>query len=166
MVLRALDVNDRDALRALFFRLSPESRRRRFLTGKTDLSDSELTYLTDIDHVRHEALAAIEPGSSLLIGVARYVAWAERTNAAEIAIAVADDMQQQGVGMRLAESLIRRARENGIEVLTATTLWENHAARALARRLGFHARASAGSVIELELHLDDAAVQAAAAPFP
>jgi hypothetical protein len=41
-------------------RLGAESRRRRFLTGKTRLSERELTYFTDIDHVHHEAVTAID----------------------------------------------------------------------------------------------------------
>lgn len=153
--LRPLRVNDRDALRTLFARLSPESRRRRFLTGKTELSDRELTYFTDIDHLRHEALTAIDRGDCSLVGVARYVTWPERADAADVAIEVADDMQRKRIGLILAEALIRRARENGIKVLTATTLWENDAARALARRMGFRARFSAGNEIELELQLPD-----------
>jgi RimJ/RimL family protein N-acetyltransferase len=153
--LRPLRVSDRDALRTLFARLSPESRRRRFLTGKTGLSDRELTYFTDIDHLRHEALTAIDPGDGSIVGVARYVMWPERADAADVAIEVADDIQRNGIGLMLAEALIQRARENGIKVLTATTLWENHAARALARRMGFRARSSAGNEIELELQLPD-----------
>src|SRR6516165_2613346 len=58
--LRPLCVSDREALRTLFARLSPESRRRRFLTGKPKLSDRELTYFTDVDHIRHVALAVID----------------------------------------------------------------------------------------------------------
>ena len=42
---------------------------------------------------------------------------------------------------------------NGFSVLTASTLWENRAARALLRGMGFQARGSEGSVIELELEL-------------
>ena len=45
------------------------------------------------------------------------------------------------------------ARTNGFTLLTATTLWENRPARALLRRLGFRARASHGTEIELELEL-------------
>jgi hypothetical protein len=55
----------------------------------------------------------------------------------------------------LCEALIRRARANGVTVLTATMLWENRPARALARRVGFRARSSAGNEIELELALVD-----------
>jgi RimJ/RimL family protein N-acetyltransferase len=154
--LRPLCVSDREALRRLFARLSPESRRRRFLIAKPKLSERELTYFTDVDHLRHEALAVIDREDSSIVGVARYVRWPERAGAADVAIEVADDWQRNGIGLMLAEALIRRARENGINVLTATTLWENRAARALARRVGFRARSSAGHEIELELQLDAA----------
>jgi RimJ/RimL family protein N-acetyltransferase len=151
--LRPLGVSDREALRTLFARLSPESRRRRFLTGKPKLSERELTYLTEVDHVRHEALAAIDGQDGSLVGVARYVMWPERAGVADVAIEVVDDLQRNGIGLMLAEALIQRARANGIEVLTATTLWENRAARVLARRVGFRARSSAGTGIDLEMQL-------------
>ena len=154
--LRPMCISDREGLRTLFARLSPESRRRRFLTGKPELSARELTYLTDVDHVRHEALSAIDPADGSIVGVARYATWPGRAGAADVAIEVADDLHRNGVGLMLAEALIRRARENGIIVLTATTLWENHAARSLARRVGFRARASAGNELELELQLPPA----------
>ena len=154
--LRPLCVSDREAVRTLFARLSPESRRRRFLTAKPKLSDRELTYFTDVDHLRHEALAVIDREDSSIVGVARYVTWPERAGAADVAIEVADDLHRNGIGVMLAEALIRRARKNGINVLTATTLWENRPARALARRVGFRARSSAGNAIDLELQLDTA----------
>jgi RimJ/RimL family protein N-acetyltransferase len=154
--LRPLCVSDREALRALFARMSPESRRRRFLTGKRELSDRELTYLTNVDHVRHEALTAIDHRDGSIVGVARYVRWPERAGAADVAIEVADDLQRNGIGLMLAEALIERARENGINVLTATTVWENRPARTLLRRLRFRACASHGSEIELELELQPA----------
>jgi RimJ/RimL family protein N-acetyltransferase len=154
--LRPLCVSDREAFRTLFARLSPESRRRRFLTAKPKLSDRELTYLTDVDHVRHEAVAVVDREDGSIVGVGRYAMWPERAGAADVAIEVADDLQRNGIGLMLAEALIRRARENGIDVLTATTLWENRAARALARRVGFRARSSAGNEIELELQMDAA----------
>jgi len=149
--LRPIRVSDGEAVRTLFARLSPESRRRRFLTAKPELSDRELMYLIDVDHVRHEALAAIDSKDGSIVGVARYVEWPERAGAADTAIEVADDLRSNGIGLMLAEALIRRARENGINVLTATTLWENGAARALARRVGFRARSGAGTEIEVEL---------------
>ena len=151
--IRPLVVGDRDGLAALFGRLSPESRRLRFLSPKPRLTARELTYLTDVDHIRHEALAAVDADDGSIVGVARYVGVANRLGVADVAIEVADDMQRTGIGLTLARAVVLRAQENGITVLTATTLWENRVARALAHRLGFVARASSGVEIELELEL-------------
>src|SRR5205814_593277 len=138
---------------ALFARLSPESRYRRFLSPKVRLSDKELRYFTEIDHVRHEALAAVDGDDGSIVGVARYVQCSDRPCVADLAIEVADDVQRRGIGLMLAGALVQRARENGLAGLVATTLWENRAARALVRRLGFRARGGRGVEIELELSL-------------
>ena len=58
---RPIGPDDRDGLAALFARLTPESRRRRFLSLKHELTPRELAYLSDTDHVTHEAIAAITP---------------------------------------------------------------------------------------------------------
>jgi RimJ/RimL family protein N-acetyltransferase len=149
--IRPLLRGDRRGLAALFARLSRESRRLRFLSPKPELSERELTFLSNVDHIRHEALVAIDAVDGSIVGVARYVRWDDRPGAADVAIEVADDLQRSGIGLMLAKALVRRAHENGLTVLTATTLWENRPARALAHRVGFMARASLGTEIELEL---------------
>jgi ribosomal protein S18 acetylase RimI-like enzyme len=151
--VRPLEPSDRGRLVALFKRLSPESRRRRFLGPKPELSERDLRYLTAVDHQWHEALAAVDRRDGSIVGVARYVGHAGRPTAADVALAVADEVQRQGIGTALARCLIGRARANGFDVLTASTLWENRGARLLLRRLGFHARGSEGTVLELELDL-------------
>jgi RimJ/RimL family protein N-acetyltransferase len=151
---RPLSSDDRDRLAGLFDRLTFESRRRRFLSPKLALTTRELAYLTDIDHVAHEAIAAVDQRDDSIVGVARYVRVPDRPGEAEVAAEVADDIHRMGVGTELAVRLVDRARANGITLLTATTLWENRPARALLRRLGFRARASHGAEIELELTLN------------
>jgi len=151
--VRPLEPSDRSGLAALFKRLSPESRRQRFLGAKPTLSDRELTYLTNVDHRWHEALAAVDGRDGSIVGVARYVRVPGRPAAADGAIAVADDHQGRGIGTVLVRCLVARARANGFSVLTADTLWDNRRARALLRGAGFQARGSSGAVIELELEL-------------
>jgi RimJ/RimL family protein N-acetyltransferase len=90
-----------------------------------------------------------------IVGVARYVRQPNRADAAELAIEVADAFQIMGIGTALAGLTIERAQANGLKFLTATTLWENHAARRLLRRLGFRARKSRGREIEHELKLEE-----------
>ena len=155
---RAINSDDRDGFARLFTRLTPESRHRRFLSPKPELTPRELAFLTDIDHVGHEAIAAVDQRDGSIVGVARYVRVADRAGVADVAVEVADELHGMGVGTALARRLVERARANGFTLLTATTLWENRPARAraLLRRLGFCARASHGSEIELELELTPA----------
>jgi len=154
--LRPLTRDDRDGLLSLFDRLSEESRWRRFMSPKPTLAPRELDYLTDIDHVAHEAFAAVDERDGSLAGVARYVRHAGTECSAELAVEVADELQRRGIGTALCIRVVERARENGLTVLTATALWSNQPARRLLRRLGFHARRSQGREIELALALDGA----------
>ena len=154
LLLRPLSTDDRAGLAALFARLTPESRYRRFLSPKRELTPRELTYFTDIDHLHHEAFAAVDRRDGSIVGVGRYVHEADRAGVAAVAVEVADELQGMGIGTALARRVVRRARANGFALLTATALWENRPARALLRRLEFHARGSDGGVIDLELELN------------
>jgi GNAT superfamily N-acetyltransferase len=123
--IRPIASDDKEALVRGFKRLSPRSRYRRFLSPHGRLSPRELRYLTEVDHSDHEALVALDPGSGEGIGVARYVRSDEDPSAAELAVAVIDDWQRQGVGTRLVTELSERAREEGITRFTALVLADN-----------------------------------------
>ena len=151
--LRPIGPDDRERMVSMFVRLSPESRLMRFNTPKPRLTSRELAFLTDVDHFRHVALAAVDHGDGSIVGTARYVEEAGRPGVADIAVEVIDELQGRGIGTALATAVIERARENGFTLLTATTLWENRRARGLLRRLRFHARASNRGELQLELAL-------------
>jgi RimJ/RimL family protein N-acetyltransferase len=151
--VRALGPDDRDALALTFARMSPESRRRRFLGPKPKLSSRELTMLTDVDHVSHEALVAIDESDGTIVGVARYNAWARRAGVADLAVAVIDDWQGRRLGTRLALQTIERAKLNGFSLVTGTTFWDNRAARRMLRTLGFNTVGYDGALLDMELRL-------------
>jgi RimJ/RimL family protein N-acetyltransferase len=152
--VRTVTSGDRDALGALFARMSLESRHMRFLTSKTDFSLRELTYLTDVDHLCHEAFAAIDERDGSIVAVARYVWIDDRPWTAEMAAEGVDDLQGLGIGTVLAQLTVKAARDNGFELLRATTLADNHRARALLRRLGFRPTRRSGRELEFALALD------------
>jgi len=152
LVLRAVERTDRDRIHELFDRLGEESRYRRFLTPKRELSERELADLSEIDHVRHEAIAAVDQRDGSFAGLVRVVARSDRP-AADMAIEVADELQHMGIGSCLTARILERAGEIGFATLTATTLRHNPPARALLKRFGFSAAASAGHEIELEREL-------------
>jgi RimJ/RimL family protein N-acetyltransferase len=155
--LRPIGAHDRDGLAGLFGRLSPESRRLRYLLPKRALTSRELASATDVDHVRDEAIVAIDVSDGSIVGVARYAHDADRAGVADVAVEVADELQGLGIGTELARRVVDRARANGFTVLTATTLWENRDARALLRRLGFRACWIRNGSIDQQLQLDDGA---------
>jgi RimJ/RimL family protein N-acetyltransferase len=148
--VRPIDSRDRDAFSAWFGRLSDESRRRRFLGPKPRLSARELTFLTEVDHVSHTTLVAVDDDGRL-IGEARYAV--EEPGTADFAVTVADEWQGRGVGTRLARRLIGAARANGMNRLTALTLAENAPARKLLERLGFRPVGYDGEALEYALVL-------------
>lgn len=121
--VRPIAPEDKAALRAAFHRMSPESRYRRFFSPLTDLSARDLAYLTEIDHHDHEALAAIDPASDGIVGVARFVRTED--GRAEASIAVGDEWQHRGVGTGLLERLAARAREEGLTHFVALVLSDN-----------------------------------------
>jgi RimJ/RimL family protein N-acetyltransferase len=150
--VRPIEKADRDAFSTWFGRLSPESRRRRFHGPKPKLSARELTYLTEVDHVSHTALLAVD-GAGELVAEARYATSRPDSRVADFAVTVADAWQGRGVGSRLAAELVRVARANGMTQLTAIALWENAAARALLRRLGFRYAGNDADALEYVLAL-------------
>jgi RimJ/RimL family protein N-acetyltransferase len=153
VTIRPIERHDRNRLRRLFMRLTPESRYGRFFSPKPELTERELAYLVDIDHVHHEALAAVDESDGSFVAAARYVQLPDQPDVADVAIEVADDLHRQGIGTALAIRTLDRARANGFTHITATTLHDNAPARALLRLLHFHPRSSRVHEIEFGLEL-------------
>ena len=151
--VRSIGPTDRDAVASVFARMSHESRRLRFLATKPRLTETELTYLTAVDHATHEALAAIDRDGRM-VAIARYVSDVSLPYTAEVAVEVVDDHHGRGLGAALVRHVVDRARENGYRRLTATMLWQNQPARALFRKLGFRVRGAGQGLLDLELDLE------------
>jgi GNAT superfamily N-acetyltransferase len=149
--VRPIDAADRGPLAEAFERLSDRSRHQRFLAPKPRLTTRELEYLTDIDHVTHEALVAIDETTGHIVGVGRYATGHGGGVVADMALAVADAWQRRGIGHGLAVRLVERARANGMARLTGTTLADNLRARSLLDRLGFRVCSAGAGVLELVL---------------
>jgi RimJ/RimL family protein N-acetyltransferase len=132
VVIRPIEPDDRSTLAAAHLRLTPESQYRRYFGAKPRLSQSDLDYLTRIDHREHEAILAIDPATGDGIGAARYVRTAP--GIAEPAFVIAEEWRRRGLASRLLEALAERAQEEAIRRFEAPVLATNHEAiRALAR---------------------------------
>ena len=106
-------------------RSSAQSLYRRFFGLKRHFSDQEIAYFLNLDFVNHVALVAvIEEGSkSVIVGGGRYVV--HEAGKAEIAFAVVDAYQGQGIGRALMRHLAGIAREAELKELTAEVLPDN-----------------------------------------
>ena len=108
-VVRPIRPDDAPRLAEGLRQLSPESRHRRFLFSKGSFSPEELDDFTHCDGVHHLALVLVatdpEGREHEFIAVARCIGDAADAGLAEVAIAVADDRQHQGVGEMLVRAL-------------------------------------------------------------
>jgi GNAT superfamily N-acetyltransferase len=139
-------------------RFGTESRYRRFLGTKQRLSTRELAFFTELDHIDHEAIGALDPETGEGLGVARYMRDKERPHAAEAAVSVIDAMQGVGLGSALLTRLTYRAAQNGVRCFTASLLTSNHSMLRLFEKLGtvrVTARNGAETEIDVELPLSD-----------
>lgn len=151
VAIRPITADDRPRLSRAFKQLSPRSRYLRFQAPMPELTERQLSYLTDVDHHDHEALVALDDAGDM-IGVARYVR--VDPEAAEFAIAVADEWQGRGLGTELLDRLVERARDEDVRRFNAVVLAENAEAIRLLERLGDAApQQSAGPQIEFEVEL-------------
>jgi GNAT superfamily N-acetyltransferase len=141
--IRAIAGDDPAIVTACFDGLSDASRRLRFFGAKRALSEADLAYLTGADGRDHLAFAAVRRpvsgGETEVLGVARCIRSTPGSDTAELAMAVVDRAQGNGVGSALLEHLIVAAREQGIRRFRCAVLADNEGMRALAKRLGGHA---------------------------
>jgi GNAT superfamily N-acetyltransferase len=124
LVIRPVGPEDKPLIADGFERLSARSRYRRFFRPLDRLSARDLAYLTEIDHHDHEALAALDPATGQLIGVARYVR-SDAPDEAEVSVVVGDPWQRRGVATALLEHLVERARAEGVRNFVALVMDEN-----------------------------------------
>jgi len=153
VVVRPLVPGDQRLVREVFDRLGPDSRLRRFLAVTPELPEPRLRSISGVDDERVEGLLAVDAGDGRALGWATLARLPGDERAAEVSVAVADDVQRLGVGTLLLEEVARRAPALGVEVLAGTVAGENRRARRLLERLGDARSATSGGVVELRVRL-------------
>jgi GNAT superfamily N-acetyltransferase len=129
ITVRPLRSGETGVVQAVFDRLGPRSRLLRFGGAKNVLLPGELEQLARVDGDHHVLVAWLEGEP---VGIARLV---RDGSTAEVAFAVADELQGNGVGTVLTQRLAEDARAAGIETLRATLSAENRASLALLKRM-------------------------------
>jgi RimJ/RimL family protein N-acetyltransferase len=123
--IRALRPDDRADLLAAIDRTSKGSLFRRFFAAKRGFTEQEIAFYLNPDFVNHVALAAVveEDGRSAIVGGGRYIVVQPGT--AEVAFAVVDQYQGQGIGAALMRHVAAVARAAGLDKLIADVLPDN-----------------------------------------
>jgi len=134
--IRALKPDDKTDMLAAVTRIGAQSMRRRFFGAKRDFSAAEQAFYLNVDFVKHVALVAVveEGDRAAIVGGGRYVV--AEPGSAEVAFAVVDALQGQGIGSALLRHLIRIARDAGLSELIAEVLPENAAMLKVFERSG------------------------------
>jgi len=137
--IRALRPDDRDALLAAVGRVSAQSLYRRFFGPRRDFTEQEITFFVTVDFVEHVALVAVveEGGRPVIAGGARYIV--VQPGQAEVAFAVVDQYQGEGLGTMLMRHLAAIAQGEGIRELIAEVLPDNAAMLKVLGTSGFRA---------------------------
>src|SRR5579863_2155919 len=105
--LGRLEPGDGERLRRFFYRLSPETVYRRFLSPIQRPEQLERLHLLDVDSQDRVALLAAVDGE--IVGVGRFVRDPRAPTTADLALVVADAWQRQGVGTALLGALAEAA---------------------------------------------------------
>jgi protein lysine acetyltransferase len=154
-LIRPIGPWDRERLKEGFEGASEQSIYLRFLSPQPRLSSVQLDYLTAIDHVRHEALIAVDPETEQSFGTARYVRDEDDSETAEFAVGVGDRWMRIGLGTALLGALVARARDAGVVRFTGLILADNIAIRRLVEKVIGHyeTRPTGEAAIELVVDL-------------
>lgn len=152
VVIRSLRSGDYDAVVRLASELTRQERYQRFFTVyPTYIGEWALSLTMQAEGI--VAIGAFECDE--LIGVANYVTLPHAGDA-EIAVVVAHEQHERGVGTLLLRMLGSIARAAGIHRFVADVLAGNHAIRAVIKDAGWPvAQHYDRGVVSVEVNLDD-----------
>jgi acetate---CoA ligase (ADP-forming) len=140
--VRVANPSDAPLLRVFFQKLSPDSRRRRFLCASLPDDETLARLCQNADPHSSLSLLAVREtaGSSEVVATGSYHAIGKK--GAEVAFAVADALQGKGLGTLLLERLALLAVRQNFKRLWAVTDSDNRQMREVFRESGFEVEES------------------------
>lgn len=170
VTVRHIHDEDNSLLEAMFYRLSPETRWRRFFVPLENIDPQQVKEgairLSHIDPQRDVALLALiqEAEGPAVVAVARYAHIPDHEQTVESSIVIRDDYQHSGLGSQLLDLLVQTALAHGVHHMIMLTHADNAGMIALAHRLGLPLEGRfAEGLYEMDLQLTDG--EAAQFPF-
>lgn len=136
--LRPVKISDEPLLKDFFYALSDQSIYRRFFAVLKNFSHERLQDFVVVDYTVDLVILAVlqTEDKEEIVGMGQYGIDAT-THTAEVAFAVRDDHQGQGIGTELLAYLTYLARRRGLLGFTAEVLMENRGMLHLFEKMGF-----------------------------
>ena len=138
LFLRPVKISDEAILKDFFHGLSDNSMYMRFMSNRKEMPHNRLQDQVVIDYTRQMTILAIRKmeGREEIVGVGQYVLM-RTLYMANVAFAVKDDYQGQGIGKVLLTYLTFLAQRQGLLGFTAEVLMENRPMLHLFNESGF-----------------------------
>jgi RimJ/RimL family protein N-acetyltransferase len=135
---RPVKISDEPLLKDFFYSLSDESMYKRFLSTRRDIPHEMLQTFVIIDYTLKMVILAVlgESEKETIVAIGQYSLNGDM-HTADIALAVADRYQNQGLGIELISYLTDLARKKGLLGFSAEVLAENEPVFRLFDRMGF-----------------------------
>ena len=155
LFLRPIKITDEPQLKEFVHHLSDRSLYTRFISKRQDFPIERLQELVVIDYTREMAIVAVadddKDENADFVGVGRYYIYPDQAMA-EIAFAVRDDHQNQGIGQALLSYLTYLARRRGLLGFTAEVLAGNEPMLHVFEKGGFELqRRTIAGLVELKM---------------
>ena len=138
ILLRPVKISDEPMLKDFFYSLSDESMYQRFISARRDIPHEILQNFVVIDYSQRIVILAVlgESGKETVSGIGQY-SLNRDMHTADIALAVRDQYQNQGIGTELITYLTYLAKRKGLLGFTAEVLMENQPVFKLFDKMGF-----------------------------
>lgn len=157
IMLRPVKISDEPLIREFFYSLSDESMYQRFLSVRKDMPHEVLQNFVVIDYTRKKIILATVNvcGKEKIVGLGQYGLNSD-LHTADLALAVRDDCQNQGVGAELISYLTYLAKNQGLLGFTAEVLVGNKPVFLLFKKMGFDIKKrNEAGVYEMKLMFKD-----------
>jgi acetyltransferase len=154
VILRPIKPEDEALLHNLFTSFSEETMRFRFFQLIREMPHDMLIRYCNIDYNREIAIVAEinKSDERKIIGVARIITQPDRRHG-EFAVAVGDQWQGQGLGSKLVDTIIKIAKDLGLESIEADVLIDNVKMHKLCTNRGFTIEPVDGETTKATLNL-------------
>jgi GNAT superfamily N-acetyltransferase len=154
LLFRPVKISDEHLVKDFFYALSDQSMYRRFISSRKDMPHERLQEFVIIDYTQELVILAtrVTGDTEEVVGIGQY-GIGQDVHSAEVAFAVRDADQKQGIGTELLNYLVYLGKRNGLLAFVAEVLYENKPMLTLFERAGFKVTSSGSGLYYLSLDL-------------